>query len=195
MRNYMMNSKDIGTKIAVIDQCSVDFLNCGKSVGDLFRILTGYSIKLTETVEAAEEVGQGKDLIQFVQGFVSIAEFGTTENCKEIFKDFADLAKLRSDVYGALKTPIEEQVKLAQYVLGMWFQDEDFNDCALQYGGMVFYAIPSLFSSKSNWEKAYEFEAETINHLFNQLVTVCPKDYHACGSRLGSLFNTVAAYA
>jgi hypothetical protein len=195
MRNYMMNSKQITTDMAVIEQCSVDFFNCGKSVGEIFRLVTGYNVKLSETVETPEEVSEGKDLIHLVQGFVSVAEFGTTENCKEMFEGFSDFSKVRSDVYGALKAPIEEQVKLVQYVLGMWFQDEDFNDCALQYGGMVFYAIPYLLSSTPNWQRAFEFEPETINHLFNQLVTLCPKDYHACGSKLGTLFNTIASYA
>lgn len=194
MRNYMMNSKQISSDLATIQSCSDNFLACGTSAGEIFRLLTGYNAKLASSSEE-EVASNGKDLIQLIQGFVSTAEFGITENCFEIFEQFKDFNKVRNDLFSVLEKPIEDQVKLAQIILGLWMKDEDVLDCGLQYGGMVFYAIPYMLSSPENWQRAYEFEPENVNHLFNQLATVCHKDYFECGSRMGTLFNTVAAYA
>lgn len=194
MRNYMMNSKQISIDLANIQKCADDFYTCGNSAGELFRIVTGYNPKLSATNDE-ETNNNGKDLVQLIQGFVSTAEFGITENCFKIFEQFKDFSKVKNDLLKVLESPVEDQVNVAQLILGVWMQDEDALDCGLQFGGMAFYAVPYMLSSPENWQRAYEFEAENVNHLFNQLTTVCQKDYFECGSKMGTLFNTIAAYA
>jgi hypothetical protein len=190
MKNYFMNSQVITDDLSRIQTCSRDFFSCGKDAGEVFRLLTGYSLDAERL-----EIVNAHDLIDLVQGFMSSVQWAVTEHCDEMAKNFVDLKTLKKDVERTVEGPVTEYVKTLQMVLGVWGKDPDVIDCAMEYGGMALYVLPTILSSKNVWNLAWESEADNLKRILNQLTVNCHKDYAACGKLAGQLFNTVAPYA
>ena len=192
MKNYFMNLNKITQDFADIQSCSNDYFGCGVKAGEVFRLLTGYNLK-EKSLEL--QAPTGKDLLDLFEGFVSSASWAATEDCNEMALTFKSIKSVRSDILNAINSPVTEYAKILQVVLGVWLQDTDVVDCAMQFGGMALYMMPTILSSKTSWNLAWKSEGDTLSRLFTQLATECPQNYHKCGQNAANIFNIVAAFS
>jgi hypothetical protein len=192
MKNYFMNLNKITQDFADIQSCSNDYYGCGVKAGEVFRLLTGYNLK---DKSQGLQAPLGKDLIELFEGFVTSAQWATTNDCTEMAASFQSLKSLKSDILSSMNGPVTEFAKMLQIVLGVWLQDTDVVDCAMQYGGMALYMMPTILSSKTSWNLAWQSEGDNLSRLFTQLATECPQSYHKCGQHAAQIFNIVAAFS
>ena len=191
MRNYLLHSRQVSKDLEVLKSCSQDFETCGYSAGEIFRLLSGWSIKMSLT-----ENSFGKeldDMEKVLSGVISTVEWMAPEYCAEVPRRFP----VKEAFEGWISYINGEKGALERVfskVLEVWSTDEDLQDCALHYGGMALYVLPNVLSNPSTWTLAYETESSSINNAFNRIMSSCSSDYSTCGTQIGSLVNLLLQY-
>lgn len=191
MKNYVMHSRQISRDLEVLKTCSDNFNKCGSSAGEIFRLLSGWSIKMSLLEKSnGNEISELEALVTSVANSI---EWIAPEYCDEA-KNRLPISEL---VQGWISLQQNEKGAVESIVntlMTSWVKDEDFQDCAMHYGGMALYVLPSILTNPSTWKLAYESEANTINVSFNHIMSTCSKDYSSCGTQIGELVNLLLKY-
>lgn len=191
MKNYLLHSRQVSKDMEVLKSCSQNFNTCGYSAGEIFRLLSGWSIKMN-----LMESSTGKEFDDLEKVFYEVAntvEWIAPEYCAEVKKRLPvkDVIEGWVNYINGEKGALEG---VFSTLSEMWSNDEDLQDCTMHYGGMALYVLPNILANPSTWTLAYETESSIINNAFNRIMSSCSNDYSTCGTQIGSLVNLLMQY-
>jgi hypothetical protein len=178
MKNYVIHSRQITADMEVIADCTSNFYNCGKSSGELLRLLTGWNIKLAESqTDILESQAAMDQMSQMLASLAKNVEWVAPDYCKQFGQGAKDLRNMN------LHQLAEE-----------WKNNEDLQDCAMHFSGMALYVLPNVVFNGDNWRNVYKAQDGQINSRINYLIKNCNKDFSACGEKLAEVVNLLLQY-
>ena len=178
MKNYVIHSRQITADMAVLADCTSNFYNCGKSTGELLRLLTGWSIKLAESQTDSSELETAKNqMSQMVVSLAKNVEWIAPEYCRQFGQGEKDLRSMNLD-----------------QLASEWKNNEDLQDCAMHFSGMALYVLPSVVFNGDNWRNVLKAQDGQINSRINYLIKNCSSDFSACGEKLAEVVNLLLQY-
>lgn len=196
MKNYFLHTSAINTNIAVIENCSENFYDCGLSFGNIIKLMSGWSLgsALEESTDNNEVNFEATDFFDLAESLFKTIEWDAPDFCDEMFNMLPTYKQIAQQLTGTLTGNVQDAKDLVSSLLHIWVEEAVVSDCALNYGGMILYVFPNIISNTHTWRLAYYAETSNFMNNVNYITASCSKNYSTCGVKIGNIVNLLLKY-